>query len=114
VNERSGRRCAVVYNPIKMSDDLRDAITRHAKEGKERPDRAGDPADNPGQVTTAENRDRVIAVGTMERSGLLRTGRRNLVSRWPWCRWVPETCWPATWRSHCRLLMIIVRLGGTP
>jgi hypothetical protein len=32
VNERSGRRCAVVYNPIKMSDDLCDAITRHAKE----------------------------------------------------------------------------------
>jgi hypothetical protein len=30
VNEASERRCALVYNPIKVSDDLREAITRHA------------------------------------------------------------------------------------
>ena len=28
--QRSGRRCAVVYNPIKVSDELRDAISRQA------------------------------------------------------------------------------------
>ena len=32
MNEESGRRCAVVYNPIKVSDDLRDAIRRRATE----------------------------------------------------------------------------------
>ena len=30
MNTRSQRRCAVVYNPIKVSDDLRDAISRQA------------------------------------------------------------------------------------
>ncbi len=68
MNERSGRRCAVVYNPIKMSDDLRDAITRRAKEaGWSDPIWLETPADNPGPAITAEvvseNPDRVIAVG---------------------------------------------------
>ena len=30
VNGSSGQRCAVVYNPIKVSDELRDAISRQA------------------------------------------------------------------------------------
>ena len=30
MNGRSGRRCAVVYNPIKVVDELRDAISRQA------------------------------------------------------------------------------------
>jgi diacylglycerol kinase (ATP) len=30
VNERSGRRCAVVYNPIKVSEKLQDAIKQQA------------------------------------------------------------------------------------
>jgi diacylglycerol kinase (ATP) len=68
VNERSGRRCAVVYNPIKVSEDLRDAIKRQAI--------ATDwndsiwlatPAEDPGRAITAEvvsaNVDRVIAAG---------------------------------------------------
>jgi diacylglycerol kinase (ATP) len=68
VNERSGRRCAVIYNPIKVSDDLRDAITRHAtKAGWSDPIWLETPADNPGRTITAEvvseNPDRVIAVG---------------------------------------------------
>ena len=68
MNERSGRRCAVIYNPIKVSDDLRDAITRHATEaGWSDPIWLETPEDNPGRAITAEvvseNPDRVIAVG---------------------------------------------------
>jgi diacylglycerol kinase (ATP) len=68
MNERSGRRCAVVYNPIKVPDDLRNAITRHAKEaGWSDSIWLETPADNPGRAITAEvvseNPDRVIAVG---------------------------------------------------
>ncbi len=68
MNERSGRRCAVIYNPIKVSDDLRDAITRHATEaGWSDPIWIETPADNPGRTITAEvvseSPDRVIAVG---------------------------------------------------
>jgi diacylglycerol kinase (ATP) len=68
VNERSGRRCAVVYNPIKVSDDLRDAVARRAGEaGWSDPTWLGTPADNPGQAITADvvsaSPDRVIAVG---------------------------------------------------
>jgi diacylglycerol kinase (ATP) len=68
VNERSGRRCAVVYNPIKVSDDLRDAVARRAGEtGWSDPIWLATPADNPGQAITADvvsaNPDRVIAVG---------------------------------------------------
>jgi diacylglycerol kinase (ATP) len=68
VNERSGRRCAVVYNPIKVSEELRDAIKRQAAT-------AGwtdsiwfpTPAEDPGPAITAEvvsaDVDRVIAAG---------------------------------------------------
>ena len=68
MNERSGRRCAVVYNPIKVSDDLRDAVARRAGEaGWSDPTWLGTPADNPGQAITADvvsaSPDHVIAVG---------------------------------------------------
>jgi diacylglycerol kinase (ATP) len=68
MNQHSGRRCAVVYNPIKVSDDLREAITRHATEaGWSDPIWLETPADNPGRAITeevvSENPDRVIAVG---------------------------------------------------
>jgi hypothetical protein len=55
MNERSGRRCAVVYNPIKVSDDLRDTVARHAAEsGWSDPIWLAAPADNPGQAMTAD------------------------------------------------------------
>jgi hypothetical protein len=106
VNERSGRRCAVVYNPIKVSDDLRDAVARRAGEaGWSDPTWLGTPADNPGQAVTADvvsaSPDRVIAVGGDGTVQIVADRLRNRGSRWQWCRLAPETCWPATWRFHC-------------
>ena len=68
MNEDSGRRCAVVYNPIKVSDELRDAIGRRATEaGWDEPIWLETPVDDPGPAITdkvvSENPDRVIAVG---------------------------------------------------
>jgi diacylglycerol kinase (ATP) len=64
----SGRRCAVVYNPIKASDDLREAIARQATaSGWDDAIWLETPAENPGpaitdQVVSAKG-DRVIAAG---------------------------------------------------
>jgi diacylglycerol kinase (ATP) len=64
----SGRRCAVVYNPIKASDDLREAIARQATaSGWDDAIWLETPAENPGpaitdQVVSAKV-DRVIAAG---------------------------------------------------
>ena len=68
MNEDSGRRCAVVYNPIKVSDELRDAIGRRATEaGWGDPIWLETPVDDPGPAITdkvvSEHPDRVIAVG---------------------------------------------------
>jgi diacylglycerol kinase (ATP) len=68
MNERPGRRCAVVYNPTKVPDDLRDTVARRAAEsGWSDLIWLATPADNPGQAITADvvsaNPDRVIAVG---------------------------------------------------
>ena len=68
MNGPSGRRCAVVYNPIKASDDLREAITRQATAtGWEDADLAGDPSRDPGPAITdhvvSAGVDRVIAAG---------------------------------------------------
>ena len=68
MNEGSGRRCAVVYNPIKVSEDLRDAITQQAKAtGWSDSIWLATPAEDPGPAIAAEvlsaNVDRVIAAG---------------------------------------------------
>ena len=68
MNEDSGRRCAVVYNPIKVSDELRDAIGRRATEaGWGDPIWLETPAEDPGPAITdkvvSANPDRVIAAG---------------------------------------------------
>jgi YegS/Rv2252/BmrU family lipid kinase len=68
VNGRSERRCAVVYNPIKVVEDLRNAITQQATKAG-----WGDPlwlettTDEPSRPTTEDlisaQVDRVIAAG---------------------------------------------------
>jgi diacylglycerol kinase family enzyme len=68
VNEGSGRRCAVVYNPIKVSEDLRNAIKQQAmKTGWNDAIWLATPRENPGPAITAEvlsaDVDRVIAAG---------------------------------------------------
>jgi diacylglycerol kinase (ATP) len=68
VDEPSGRRCAVVYNPIKVSDDLRNAIKQQAK-ATDWDDSIwlATPEEDPGPAITAEvvsaKVDRVIAAG---------------------------------------------------
>ena len=53
MNGSSGRRCAVVYNPIKVSDELREAISRQATAtGWEDADLAGDSSEDPGPAIT--------------------------------------------------------------
>ena len=68
MNGASGRRCGVVYNPIKVSDDLREAIARHAAAtGWDAAIWLATAADNPGPAITEQvvsaGVDRVIAVG---------------------------------------------------
>jgi diacylglycerol kinase (ATP) len=68
VNEHSERRCAVVYNPIKVFDDLRDAISEQAAAtGWGEPIWLETTADEPHHPTTEElvstHADRVIAAG---------------------------------------------------
>ena len=68
MNEASERRCAVVYNPIKVSDDLREAITRHAKAtGWDEPVWLETPQTNPARAQSrrlvSAHVDRVIAAG---------------------------------------------------
>lgn len=68
MNEVSGRRCAVVYNPIKVSDDLRAAIKQQANAtGWSDAIWFPTPAENPGPAIAAEvvsaHVDRVIAAG---------------------------------------------------
>ena len=68
MNEDSGRRCAVVYNPIKVSEELRNAISRRATEaGWGDPIWLETPAEDPGPAITdkvvSANPDRVIAAG---------------------------------------------------
>jgi diacylglycerol kinase (ATP) len=68
VNGPSGRCCAVVYNPIKTSDDLRAAIAQHAAAtGWDDAIWLATPAENPGPAITEQvvsaGVDRVIAVG---------------------------------------------------
>lgn len=68
MNGPSERRCAVVYNPIKVSEDLRNAIKQQAmKTGWNDAIWLATPAENPGPVITAEvvsaDVDRVIAAG---------------------------------------------------
>jgi diacylglycerol kinase (ATP) len=68
VNGPSERRCAVVYNPIKVSDDLRNAIKQQAmKTGWNDAIWLATPAENPGPAITDEvvsaDVDRVIAAG---------------------------------------------------
>jgi diacylglycerol kinase (ATP) len=60
VNGFSGRRCAVVYNPIKTSDGLRETITRQAAAtGWEDAIWLETPAENPGPAIT----DQVVSAG---------------------------------------------------
>jgi diacylglycerol kinase (ATP) len=60
VNGPSQRRCAVVYNPIKASDDLREAIARQATaSGWEDAIWLETPVENPGPVIT----ERVVSAG---------------------------------------------------
>jgi diacylglycerol kinase (ATP) len=68
VNGPSERRCAVVYNPIKVSEDLRNAIEQQAmKTGWDDAIWLATPAEDPGPAITAEvvsaDVDRVIAAG---------------------------------------------------
>ena len=68
MNGPSERRCAVVYNPIKVSEDLRNAIKQQAmRTGWNDAIWLATPAENPGPVITAEvvsaDVDRVIAAG---------------------------------------------------
>jgi diacylglycerol kinase (ATP) len=68
VDEPAGRRCAVVYNPIKVSEDLRSAIKQHAiAVGWSEEIWLATPEENPGPAITAEvvsaNVDRVITAG---------------------------------------------------
>jgi diacylglycerol kinase (ATP) len=68
VNEVAGGRCAIVYNPIKVSEDLRAAIKQQAlATGWNDAVWLPTPAENPGPAITADvmsaNVDRVIAVG---------------------------------------------------
>jgi diacylglycerol kinase (ATP) len=68
VHAASVRRCAVVYNPIKVSDDLREAINRHATTtGWGEPLWLETTTDQPSRPTTDElvstQVDRVIAAG---------------------------------------------------
>lgn len=68
MNGPSERRCAVVYNPIKVSEDLRNAIKQQAmKTGWNDAIWLATPAENPGPAITAEvvsaDVDRVIAAG---------------------------------------------------
>jgi diacylglycerol kinase (ATP) len=68
VDEPSGRRCAVVYNPIKVSDDLRNAIKQQATAtGWNDSIWLATPEEDPGPAITAEvvsaQVDRVIAAG---------------------------------------------------
>jgi diacylglycerol kinase family enzyme len=68
VNGPSERRCAVVYNPIKVSEDLRNAIKQQAmKTGWNDAIWLATPRENPGPAITAEvlsaDVDRVIAAG---------------------------------------------------
>jgi len=68
VNAASERRCAVVYNPIKVSDDLREEIARHAMAtGWGEPLWLETTTDQPSRPTTDElvsaHVDRVIAAG---------------------------------------------------
>jgi diacylglycerol kinase (ATP) len=68
VNEPAGRRCAIVYNPIKASDDLREAIAHQARAtGWDDAIWLETPAENPGPAITehvvSTRVDRVIAAG---------------------------------------------------
>jgi diacylglycerol kinase (ATP) len=68
VDEPSRRRCAVVYNPIKVSEDLRNAIKQQATAtGWTDAIWLATPEEDPGPAITAEvvssNVDRVIAAG---------------------------------------------------
>jgi diacylglycerol kinase (ATP) len=68
VNGSSGRRCAVVYNPIKASADLREAITRQARAtGWEDAVWLETPVEDPGPAITdhvvSAGVDRVITAG---------------------------------------------------
>jgi diacylglycerol kinase family enzyme len=68
VNGASGQRCAVVYNPIKVSEDLRDAISRKAAAtGWGEPVWLETTKDEPRRPTTDDlvsaQVDRVIAAG---------------------------------------------------
>jgi diacylglycerol kinase (ATP) len=68
VNGHSERRCAVVYNPIKVSEDLRNAIKQQAmKTGWNDAIWLATPPEDPGPAITAEvvsaDVDRVIAAG---------------------------------------------------
>ncbi len=68
MNGPSERRCAVVYNPIKVSEDLRNAIEQQAmKTGWDDAIWLATPAEDPGPAITAEvvsaDVDRVIAAG---------------------------------------------------
>ena len=68
MNGASERRCGVVYNPIKVSDDLREAIAQRATAtGWDAAIWLATPADDPGPAITDQvvsaGLDRVIAVG---------------------------------------------------
>ena len=68
MNGPSERRCAVVYNPTKVSEDLRNAIKQQAtKTGWNDAIWLATPAENPGPAITDEvvsaDVDRVIAAG---------------------------------------------------
>jgi len=68
VNGRPGQRCAVVYNPIKVSEDLRDAIGRQAATtGWAEPIWLATNADEPRRPSADDlvsaHVDRVIAAG---------------------------------------------------
>ena len=68
VSGRPGQRCVVVYNPIKVSDELRDAISRQAtRTGWTEPIWLETSADEPRRPTTDDlvsaHVDRVIAAG---------------------------------------------------
>jgi diacylglycerol kinase (ATP) len=107
VNGPSERRCAVVYNPIKASDDLREAIARQATAtGWEDAIWLETPAENPGPAITervvSAGVDRVITAGG---DGTVRIVADRLAETGIPMAVVPlgtGICWLGTSTSHCR------------
>ena len=101
------RRCAVIYNPTKVSDKFRALVEESLhRNGWGNTLWLETSVEDPGRAMTkqavAEQVDLVVGAGGDGTIRYVADGLAHSGIRWCWYRLAPATCWLGTWIFHLR------------